>query len=127
MSNNNLNKNYSTTPQLDNSFRNGSQRPNQTSNTNINLAPTSSQHLYRGSSIINTPLYASPQTPGLSLYQSNSNFLRNSMVIPNSPYNININTPAMQIQSPINPTTPLNAIKSPAQNNITLYKLIIFI
>jgi transcription initiation factor TFIID TATA-box-binding protein len=67
-------------------------------------------------------LYASPQTPGLSLYQSNSNFLRNSMVIPNSPYNININTPAMQIQSPINPPTPLNAIKSPAQNNITLYK-----
>jgi transcription initiation factor TFIID TATA-box-binding protein len=67
-------------------------------------------------------LYASPQTPGLSLYQSNSNFLRNSMVIPNSPYNININTPAIQIQSPINPTTPLNAIKSPAQNNITLYK-----
>ena len=122
MSNNNLNKNYSTTPQLDNSFRNGSQRPNQTSNANINLAPTSSQHFYRGSSIINTPLYASPQTPGLSLYQSNSNFLRNSMVIPNSPYNININTPAIQIQSPINPTTPLNAIKSPAQNNITLYK-----
>ena len=120
MSNNNLNKNYSTTPQLDNSFRNGSQRPNQTSNTNINLAPTSSQHFYRGSSIINTPLYASPQTPGLSLYQSNSNFLRNSMVISNSPYNIN--TPAIQIQSPINPTTPLNAIKSPAQNNITLYK-----